>query len=170
MRAPDWLTARPVAHRGLHNRARGIIENIGHAQVLWSQWLLAYLPSDIATILVAWRITLWLYPPETTSLPGGIQYLKAELRKAGPWSPMEKKAFALMLGAIAFWATDFQSWQRVGWNPTVNTQFGVRFARHPQDKQSLDIFSEYGAGHMAYGQLFQQQESHWVLGIRFNIP
>ena len=86
---------------------RGIIENIGHAQVLWSQWLLAYLPSDIATILVAWRITLWLYPPETTSLPGGIQYLKAELRKAGPWSPMEKKAFALMLGAIAFWATDF---------------------------------------------------------------
>ena len=28
MRAPDWLTARPVAHRGLHNVARGIIENM----------------------------------------------------------------------------------------------------------------------------------------------
>jgi glycerophosphoryl diester phosphodiesterase len=28
MRAPDWLTARPVAHRGLHHRARGIIENM----------------------------------------------------------------------------------------------------------------------------------------------
>src|SRR4051794_16389811 len=27
-RAPDWLTARPVAHRGLHDRARGIIENM----------------------------------------------------------------------------------------------------------------------------------------------
>ena len=25
---PDWLTARPVAHRGLHDRARGIIENM----------------------------------------------------------------------------------------------------------------------------------------------
>ena len=86
---------------------RGIIENIGHAQVLWSQWLLAYLPSDIVTILVAWRITLWLYPPENTSLPGGIQFLKAELRKAGPWTPMEKKVFALMLAAIAFWTTDF---------------------------------------------------------------
>jgi glycerophosphoryl diester phosphodiesterase len=24
---PDWLTARPVAHRGLHDAARGIIEN-----------------------------------------------------------------------------------------------------------------------------------------------
>src|SRR3954464_10402173 len=27
MRAPDWLTARPVAHRGLHDIARGIVEN-----------------------------------------------------------------------------------------------------------------------------------------------
>jgi glycerophosphoryl diester phosphodiesterase len=33
MRAPDWLTARPVAHRGLHDRSRGIIENMpGAAQ------------------------------------------------------------------------------------------------------------------------------------------
>jgi glycerophosphoryl diester phosphodiesterase len=28
MRAPDWLTARPVAHRGLHDRALGIVENM----------------------------------------------------------------------------------------------------------------------------------------------
>lgn len=28
MRAPDWLTARPVAHRGLHDFSRGIIENM----------------------------------------------------------------------------------------------------------------------------------------------
>jgi glycerophosphoryl diester phosphodiesterase len=28
MRAPAWLTARPVAHRGLHDIARGIVENM----------------------------------------------------------------------------------------------------------------------------------------------
>jgi glycerophosphoryl diester phosphodiesterase len=28
VRAPGWLTARPVAHRGLHDAARGIIENM----------------------------------------------------------------------------------------------------------------------------------------------
>jgi glycerophosphoryl diester phosphodiesterase len=28
MRAPDWLTARAVAHRGLHDRVRGVIENM----------------------------------------------------------------------------------------------------------------------------------------------
>lgn len=27
MSAPDWLTARPIAHRGLHDRERGLIEN-----------------------------------------------------------------------------------------------------------------------------------------------
>ncbi|MDO9441746.1 MAG: glycerophosphodiester phosphodiesterase family protein [Beijerinckiaceae bacterium] len=27
MNAPDWLIARPIAHRGLHARARGVIEN-----------------------------------------------------------------------------------------------------------------------------------------------
>jgi glycerophosphoryl diester phosphodiesterase len=33
VRAPEWLTARPVAHRGLHDAARGIIENMpGAAQ------------------------------------------------------------------------------------------------------------------------------------------
>jgi solute carrier family 13 (sodium-dependent dicarboxylate transporter), member 2/3/5 len=86
---------------------RGIMESIGHANVLWSRWLLAYLPSDIVTILVAWRLTLWLYPPETASLPGGIEFLQSELRKAGRWSPMEKKTLALALAAIALWATDF---------------------------------------------------------------
>jgi glycerophosphoryl diester phosphodiesterase len=31
--APDWLTARPIAHRGLHHAAAGVIENsIGAAQ------------------------------------------------------------------------------------------------------------------------------------------
>ncbi len=28
MRAPDWLTARPVAHRGLHDISRSIVENM----------------------------------------------------------------------------------------------------------------------------------------------
>jgi glycerophosphoryl diester phosphodiesterase len=28
VRAPNWLTARPVAHRGLHDLSRGIVENM----------------------------------------------------------------------------------------------------------------------------------------------
>src|SRR5215467_10651308 len=86
---------------------RGIIESAGHTEVLWSQWLVAYLPSDIVTVLVAWRLTLWLYPPERASLPGGIGYLKDELHKAGAWTTLEKKSLLLMLAAIVLWSTDF---------------------------------------------------------------
>jgi glycerophosphoryl diester phosphodiesterase len=31
MPAPEWLTSRPIAHRGLHDAARGIIENTASA-------------------------------------------------------------------------------------------------------------------------------------------
>ncbi len=31
MRAPAWLTAQPVAHRGLHDRSTGVIENLPSA-------------------------------------------------------------------------------------------------------------------------------------------
>jgi sodium-dependent dicarboxylate transporter 2/3/5 len=87
--------------------ARGAIEKFGHVDVLWSQWFLAYLPCDIIVMIVAWRLTLWLYPPETATLPGGDEFLRQELRKMGAWSSMEIKTALLMTIAIAFWMTDF---------------------------------------------------------------
>ena len=87
--------------------ARGLIERVGEVQVLWSQWFLAFLPCDLITIFVAWRLTLWLYPPETATLPGGASFLTNEIRKMGPLSSMEVKSGLLMLGGIALWMTDF---------------------------------------------------------------
>ena len=79
--------------------ARGAIEKFGHVPVLYSRWLVAYIPSDIVMILVAWRLTLWFYPPEKSSLPGGSNYLRDELARMGAWTPMQKKSLALMLVA-----------------------------------------------------------------------
>src|SRR5262249_20158313 len=87
--------------------ARGLIEKMGHVEVLWSQWAIAYLPCDVITIFVAWRLTLWLYPPEKKELPGGAAYLTEEIRKMGPGGALEKRS-ALWLGlAVVLWATDF---------------------------------------------------------------
>src|SRR5438128_5008506 len=60
--------------------ARGAIEQFGGVRVLWSQWALAYLPCDIIVMIIAWRIALWMYPPETDTLPGGPAFLESELR------------------------------------------------------------------------------------------
>ncbi|HYL37923.1 MAG TPA: SLC13 family permease [Bryobacteraceae bacterium] len=87
--------------------ARGFIESVGGVEVLWSRWLLAYLPCAVITILIAWRLTLRMYRPEKPALPGGAAFLREEVEKLGPWTPLEKKAALLMLIAIALWMTDF---------------------------------------------------------------
>src|SRR3989441_1456483 len=87
--------------------ARGAIERFGGVSVLWSQWALAYLPCDIIVMIAAWRLALWLYPPETVTLPGGSDYLHREIRAMGRWSTVEVRAALLMSGAIALWVTDF---------------------------------------------------------------
>ena len=87
--------------------ARGAIEKFGQVNVLWSQWFVAYLPCDILVMIIAWRLALWMYPPETLALPGGAAYLERELRTMGSWSPLEIRAGALMGIAVALWITDF---------------------------------------------------------------
>ena len=87
--------------------ARGLIEKIGGVEVLWSYWFVAFLPCSIITVLVAWWLTLKLYPPEKVALEGGYDYLRAEMTKLGSLSLLEKKAALLMTAAILLWLTDF---------------------------------------------------------------
>jgi anion transporter len=87
--------------------ARGLIEKVGGVQVLWSKWFIGYLPCDLITIFAAWRLTLWLYPPEKDVMSGGADYLKEELQKMGRWSALEKKSAILMLVAVGLWMTDY---------------------------------------------------------------
>jgi anion transporter len=87
--------------------AAGAMTKFGGIDVLWGQWLLAFLPASIVTVLAAWRITLWLYPPEQATLAGGAEFFRTELARLGPWSLLEKKAAALIAVAIGLWVTDF---------------------------------------------------------------
>src|SRR5258708_1413760 len=77
--------------------ARRWIEKAGQVEVLYSRWLLAYMPLTLIPILVAGRLTLWLYPPEQPDLPGGTSHLREELQKMGRWTTVEKKSALLML-------------------------------------------------------------------------
>ena len=56
--------------------ARGFIESVGGVDVQWSQWFVAFLPCDIVTIVAAWLLTLWLFPPEKVELKGGEKFLR----------------------------------------------------------------------------------------------
>ena len=87
--------------------ARGAIERVGEVHVLWSQWFLAYLPCDIITILIAWRLTLWLYPPEKPALDADAGYLSGEQASLGRWDAQSTRAALLIALAIGLWLTDF---------------------------------------------------------------
>jgi solute carrier family 13 (sodium-dependent dicarboxylate transporter), member 2/3/5 len=85
---------------------RGLIQKVTGIEVYWSQWMLAFLPCAVATVLVIWRLVVWLYPPEKEALQGGVEFLLDSLKKMGAWTPREKHALFLMTCAVALWATD----------------------------------------------------------------
>ena len=87
--------------------ARNIIERIGAVDVTYSFWLLAFFPCSVVTILIGWRLTLWLFPPEIESLESRRSEVQAHFRSVVPWSPMATKASLLVLLALALWLTDW---------------------------------------------------------------
>jgi sodium-dependent dicarboxylate transporter 2/3/5 len=87
--------------------AAGAMTKFGGIDVLWAQWLWAFLPCSVITVLAAWRLTLWLYPPEQETLVGGTEFFRNELAKMGPWSTAEMKAALLIGVALLLWVTDF---------------------------------------------------------------
>lgn len=86
--------------------ARGAIERFGGVEVLWSRWFLAYLPCDILTILIAWRLTLWLYPPEDRSFTGESGCLGA-IGETRAWDADSTRAALIVVVGIGLWVTDF---------------------------------------------------------------
>jgi sodium-dependent dicarboxylate transporter 2/3/5 len=86
---------------------RGIIEEQTGIQLLWSQWLVAFLPLTLITIFVSIPVIRWLFPTENNQLPGGSKYFQESLDKMGPWTADEKKALVWFVLAVGLWATDF---------------------------------------------------------------
>ncbi|MCI0422056.1 MAG: anion permease, partial [Acidobacteria bacterium] len=86
---------------------RGLLERMAGIEVLWSRWFLAFLPCTVITILVTWRLGLWLFPAEKEMPAEGQAFFREEIKKMGPWSAIEKRAALLILTAIGLWVTDF---------------------------------------------------------------
>jgi sodium-dependent dicarboxylate transporter 2/3/5 len=86
---------------------RGIVEEQTGIQILWSEWLIAFLPLTLVNIFVSLMVVRWLFPPETNESPRSRHYFRQELQSIGPWTSAEKKTLTWILCAVALWATDF---------------------------------------------------------------
>ncbi|HVA41779.1 MAG TPA: SLC13 family permease [Candidatus Binataceae bacterium] len=83
----------------------GLMQRVGGIRVLWGEWLFAFLPCSIVTVLVAWWLALRLFPPEATALAPDREYFQHELDKMGRWSATERRAAILMGCAMVLWMT-----------------------------------------------------------------
>jgi solute carrier family 13 (sodium-dependent dicarboxylate transporter), member 2/3/5 len=86
--------------------AAGLIQKISGVRVLWGEWLFAFLPCSIVTVIFAWWLTLRLYPPERTSVAPDQEYFRRELTRMGPWSAAETRGALLIGCAMVLWMTD----------------------------------------------------------------
>ena len=85
--------------------AAGMMQRVGGIRVLWGQWLFAFLPCSIVTVVAAWWITLRLYPPDHgTSVPDSAHFQR-ELDRMGPWSSAEIRGAILIGCAMVLWMT-----------------------------------------------------------------
>lgn len=84
-----------------------ILQEHTGVQLLWSQWLIAFLPLNLAMIFISVLITRWLYPGEVSKLVEGNHYFQKELAQLGPWTGAEKKSLLWFALAVGLWATDF---------------------------------------------------------------
>jgi len=86
--------------------ARGAIIQYGDVEVGWGLWFIAFLPCDLLTILAAWKITQWLFPPEVKSIAGKEEALREQFRIKGGWTPESRRAAFIILGTVVVWVTD----------------------------------------------------------------
>jgi len=85
---------------------QGTVRRLTGETIYWSEWLVAFVPMTLATIMACWFIVRWLFPPEKEELPGGRKYIQEAAALLGPWTLAEKKTLAWMLLAIGLWVTD----------------------------------------------------------------
>jgi len=119
------------------------------------KWLLSYEPVDEVRFYGGYNYTF-----RTLPLGLGRNALQAGVECQTPWMARHWQYY---------WANDFQSWQRIQWNPWFNSQLGVRVQKSPSEARSVSFFLEFGTGHQPQGQFFLQQETHWGLGIKFDL-
>jgi len=84
-----------------------ILQEQAGIEVLWSQWLIAFLPLSIAMVFVSVAITRWLYFGERLVLSASKGHFHQEIAKLGPWTEAEKKSLLWFALAVGLWATDF---------------------------------------------------------------
>jgi len=69
----------------------------------------------------------------------------------------------------AYWANDFQTWERSNWNPMFSSQLGIKMAKDPRADRGISFFLEFLTGRQPHGQFFLEEETRFGVGVKFHL-
>jgi len=91
------------AGTGANPVAIGYLRELAGIDLSFVRWMLYGLPAAILMLPVAWRILLWIFPPEIERLPFERHELEAKLQDRGPLQPAEWKTLTVFAVTISLW-------------------------------------------------------------------
>jgi uncharacterized protein DUF1207 len=68
-----------------------------------------------------------------------------------------------------YWANDLQTWGHTAWNPTINSQLGLKTANDLTRDRAVSYYVEFFSGHQPPLMYTFQYQTRWDLGIKFEL-
>lgn len=95
------------------------LRELAGVEVTFPRWMAYGAPAAVLMVPIAWRVLLWLFPPETDRLPLTREDVRAKIAALGPLSSAERYTLWLFLILIVTWVlTPFLAEWTGGWfNP-----------------------------------------------------
>ncbi len=87
--------------------SRELIARFTGHELLYSQWLILFVPFDAVIIVMVWYALMRLFPPERMEARMGTAFAEQRLRELGPLTPAEKRTLLITGLTLAAWMTDF---------------------------------------------------------------
>jgi len=91
---------------------------LAHVDVSFVRWMAYGVPAAVLMVPAAWRLLLWLFPPEIERLPISTHDLERRLTAIGPLGGAELKTLLVFATVITLWLT----------TPLLNTWTAGRFS------------------------------------------
>ena len=83
--------------------AIGQLKQLANVDISFGHWMLYGVPASTLMIPAAWRLLLWLFPPELEHLPFTRDQIRQRLDGLGPLSAAERWTLAIFSTVIAVW-------------------------------------------------------------------
>jgi sodium-dependent dicarboxylate transporter 2/3/5 len=97
------------------------LKQLANVDVSFTHWMLYGVPASVLMVPIAWRLLLWLFPPELQRLPFSTRDVEDRLAALGGLKRNERATLLIFVAAIALWLLTpvFQAWTNAQFAPPV---------------------------------------------------